>query len=212
MKTITKISAITACFALGLILTGCDSVKSASGILNQALEPLADTSVNTKAAADTQIYQNKSRNFSFSIPGDWSQQSGDVNSSSALFMAKPVSRTCSFQFNINPMPPKFPSGASISSSLTQAKKDLKSKKLIAAKRRDQHTTIPDKNGKQQKIRLAQGWEVVEAGLAGGHQRIIYQTYDRNNYYMNFLAAAQTEQFEACRPALRMIIDSIKFAQ
>ena len=51
---------------------------------------------------------------------------------------------------------------------------------------------------------------AEKGQKGGHQRIIYQTYDRENYYLNMMAAAETEHFEECRPALEKIITSIKF--
>ena len=52
------ISAITGIVTLATMLTGCDSVKSASGVLNQALEPLSNTSVITnEAATEVQTYQ-----------------------------------------------------------------------------------------------------------------------------------------------------------
>jgi hypothetical protein len=150
-------------------------------------------------------YTNKDRHFSFTIPAAWVKQSGDVNSDTVLFMAQPLSKTCSFQVNMTRMQLDFPAEASVAASLDSATKDIAIDKNISAKRRDESGM---ENG--QKVQFTRGWELMEKGQKGGHQRIIYQAYNRENYYLNMMAAADTEHFEACRPDLQKIIDSIKF--
>ncbi len=212
-------SAGSAASVCALLLSACNSANLGQSLLNQsintALTSTAPTVMPTPAATVTEsgptgsstpvTYKNNARNFSFTIPAGWSQQSGDVNSDSALFMQIPLSNTCSFQFNMTRMQTGFPAEASVKASLNSAKKDIQIDKLISAKRRDESGM---ENGK--KVRFTRGWQIVEKGQPGGHQRIIYQAYDRQNYYMNMMAAADTEHFESCRPALQQIIDSIKF--
>ncbi len=167
---------------------------------------LAKTKSKTKAPpAEPVTYTNKDRHFSFTIPADWQKQSGDVNSEMVLFMQKPLSKTCSFQVNMTRMQLDFPAEASVAASLDSATKDIAIDKNISAKRRDESGL---ENGKQ--VQFTRGWELTEKGQKGGHQRIIYQAYDRENYYLNMMAAAETEHFEECRPDLQKIIDSIKF--
>jgi hypothetical protein len=155
--------------------------------------------------AEPVTYTNKDRHFSFTIPAGWAKQSGDVNSDTVLFMAQPLKKTCSFQINMTRMQKDFPAEASVAASLDSATKDIEIDKNISAKRRDESGL---ENG--QTVQFTKGWELTEKGQKGGHQRIIYQAYDRENYYLNMMAAAETEHFEACRPDLQKIIDSIKF--
>lgn len=150
-------------------------------------------------------YINKDRHFSFTLPAGWEKQSGDVDSDMVVFMQKPLSKTCSFQVNMTRMQLDFPAEASVAASLDSAIKDIAIDKNISAKRRDESGL---ENGKQ--VQFTRGWELMEKGQKGGHQRIIYQSYDRENYYLNMMAAAETEHFEECRPDLQKIIDSIKF--
>jgi hypothetical protein len=161
----------------------------------------------TKATPPSEpvTYQNKSRHYSFTIPAAWAKQSGEVDSDTVLFMAQPLSKTCSFQINMTRMQLDFPAEASVAASLDSATKDIAIDKNISAKRRDESGL---ENGQQ--VQFTRGWELTEKGQKGGHQRIIYQAYDRENYYLNMMAAAETEHFEECRPDLQKIIDSIKF--
>lgn len=166
----------------------------------------AKTKAKPKAPpAEPVTYTNKDRHFSFTIPADWAKQSGDVNSDTVLFMAQPLSKTCSFQVNMTRMQLDFPAEASVAASLDSATKDIAIDKNISAKRRDESGL---ENG--QSVQFTRGWELMEKGQKSGHQRIIYQAYDRENYYLNMMAAAETEHFEVCRPDLQKIIDSIKF--
>lgn len=193
------------------LLAGCNSAGLGEGLLKQSLNSATSSAQAPSAvggstgSTEAVTYKNNDRNFSFTIPAGWSKQSGDVNSDSVLFMQEPLSKTCSFQFNMTRMQTDFPAEASVKASLDSAKKDIKIDKNLSAKRRDESGM---ENGK--KVRFTRGWELVEKGKAGGHQRIIYQAYDRQNYYINMMAAANTEHFEECRPTLQKIIDSIKF--
>lgn len=165
----------------------------------------AKAKAKPKTPAEAVTYSNKNRHFSFTIPAGWEKLSGDANSDMVLFMAQPLKKTCSFQINMTRMQADFPAEASVAASLSSATKDIAIDKIISAKRRDESGM---ENGK--KVQFTRGWEVTEKGQKGGHQRIIYQAYDRENYYLNMLAAAETEHFEECRPDLQKIIDSIKF--
>lgn len=168
---------------------------------------VAKTKNKAKVASPTEpvTYTNKDRHYSFTIPTGWEKLSGDVNSDTVLFMAQPLKKTCSFQINMTRMQKDFPAEASVVASLDSATKDIAIDKNISAKRRDESGM---ENGK--KVQFTRGWELTEKGQKGGHQRIIYQAYDRENYYLNMMAAAETEHFEECRPDLQKIIDSIKF--
>lgn len=212
-----KIVVISGAIVLSSLLMGCNatSIRSSVGVLDQVVNPVGTA---TKAATGNTgsgfpvgssapvTYKNEGRNFSFTIPAGWSKQQGDSNSESALFMKVPIKTSCSFQFHMTRMRPSFPAEASVKASLKAAKEDITIDKLIAAKRRDESGK---ENGKT--VRFTRGWEIVEKGKPDSHQRIIYQAYDRENYYFNMMAAASTpEQFTQCHPELRQIIDSIKF--
>ena len=216
MKNILSfsIASLLACSILG----GCSS-GTAQNLLNQAVSsavPAVPGASTAAAATDASggmpvgstqatTYKNKARNYSFTIPAGWTKQSGDVNSDSVLFMEVPLSKTCSFQVNMSRMQQDFPAEASVKASLDSAKKYIAIDKNISAKRRDESGMV---NGK--KVKMTRGWELTEQGKAGGHQRIIYQAYDQDNYYLNMMAAAETEHFQECRATLEKIINSIKF--
>lgn len=192
-------------------LVGCNSANIGQSLLNQSLNAASSSVqpqvsvIDSTGSTEAVTYKNTGRNFSFVIPAGWSKQGGDVNSDMVLFMQQPLSKTCSFQVNMTRMQLDFPAEASVKASLDSAKKDIKINKNLSAKRRDESGMEKGK-----KVRFTRGWELVEKGQAGGHQRIIYQAYDRQNYYINMMAAAETEHFEECRPTLQKIVDSIKF--
>lgn len=202
---------IIAGIAISSLLTGCGSAPGLNVVnpLTQAAAPAGDAAAEPagpQGSATEVTYKNKQRNFAFTIPAGWSQQSGDPNSDDVIFMKVPISESCSFQYHYTPMQASFPAETSVNASLKTAKADIKAGKLLSAKRRDESGKL---NGKS--VRLTRGWEVVEKGTPGNHQRIIYQAYDKDNYYFNFMAAAASpEQFTKCEPELRKAIDSIKF--
>ena len=57
-----------------------------------------------------------------------------------------------------------------------------------------------------------GWEIMESRKGGGgmHQRIIWQCYDKDNYYYNFNVISHPDQFDAARAELQGLLNSIKF--
>lgn len=192
-----------------LVSMGAAALLFSGSAFSFSLDTITDTVKDAATAASTETvvdaattpteevtYQNKTYGFSFTIPAGWQKQSGEPDSNSVLFMQQPISNSCSFQFHITSMGANFPAEAGVKASLNSAKADTN--KYISAKRRDDKGT--------------RGWEIVEKGAEGGHQRIIYQVYDAKNNYYNLMSAANTENFETCRPDLRKIIDSIKFGE
>jgi hypothetical protein len=78
------------------------------------------------------------------------------------------------------------------------------KKLLQAKRRD--------DGDAKKKCGGIGWEIVEAPQKNDFQHIIWQCYDGENFYMNFMAYSENKDFAASEAILRKIMDSIKFCK
>lgn len=152
-------------------------------------------------ARDT-TYKNAARNFEFIIPAGWKLENGDPGSESVLFM-KPGT-TWSFQFHIEQMVPSFPRKASVDASLKQAKEMVTIKKYQDARRRD--------DGNPKTTCGVIGWEITEAPQKNDYERIIWQAYDGQNFYMNFMAASENKDFEAARATLRQIMDSIRFCR
>ncbi|QAZ66869.1 hypothetical protein [Solidesulfovibrio carbinolicus] len=189
----------------GLLQQGLDAVSGG----NKPAEPAGPSGNAAKAApggagtlaADT-TYKNAARGFSFTIPAGWKLESGDPASESALFMKPGTS--WGFQFHLEQMTPSFPRKASVDASLKQAKEMVGIKKYLEAKRRD--------DGDAKKKCGVIGWEIVEAPQKNDYQRIIWQAYDGDNYYMNFMAHSENNDFEAARQTLRRIMDSIRFCQ
>ena len=189
----------------GLIQQGLDAVTSGK----KAAEPAGSGGSAAKGgsgggavlASDT-TFKNPARGFEFTIPAGWKLESGDPASESVLFM-KPGT-TFGFQFHLEQMVPSFPRKASVDASLKQAKEMVGINKYLEAKRRD--------DGDAKKKCGVIGWEIVEAPQKNDFQRIIWQAYDGENYYMNFMAHSENKDFAAARPVLRQIMDSITFCR
>jgi len=164
------------------------------------------------------LYKNKAYRFSFLLPVDWKKQTGDVNSNNALFMRLPLSQSCSFQFNITPMPTNFPTEMAVDAGLKTALVQVKQKKLLSAQRRDfvhDEKVLSKEKGKEvesiKPVTFVRGWEVMENRQETGLQRLVYQAYNKSNAYFNFIAAASNENFRHCQPQLQQIMASIQFA-
>jgi hypothetical protein len=180
---------------------------------NFAGTPVLPAPTAKPAPVPDTLYKNKTYHFSFIIPAGWEKQSGQANSDNVLFMQLPIDNSCSFQFNITPMSATFPAEVAATTSLAAAYHDVKLNKLVAVKRRDtwikEKTREKDKN-KEKIVLLTQGWEITEKPQNQKQQRIIYQVYDRQNRYFNFIAAAVSSKFSTCAPDLHKIMDSISF--
>jgi len=148
-------------------------------------------------------FRNTDRRFEFTIPAGWMQESGDVQSEQGAVFQK-ADRTISFNFHMTQMVPSFPASASVTASLKQANEEIQIKKLLSATRRDGGVKAP---GTPRVI----GWEVTESEKgSGGFQRIIWQCYDQDNYYFNFMAATEPQHFQSAKAEMQKIIDSIAF--
>lgn len=180
----------------GLLRQGIDAVTTGG----KSAAPGAGAGAGALTQATT--YKNPARQFEFTIPAGWKLQNGDPAGESVLFM-KPGT-TWSFQFHLEQMVPSFPRQASVTASLKQAKEMVTIKKYLEARRRD--------DGSPKAKCGVIGWEIVEAPQKNGFQRIIWQAYDGQNFYMNFMAASENKDFAAARATLRQIIDSIKFCR
>ncbi|GFK95938.1 hypothetical protein NNJEOMEG_03811 [Fundidesulfovibrio magnetotacticus] len=156
----------------------------------------------SKPLAQATTFKNTARNLEFTIPAGWEKVSGEPESDSVSFQ-KPGS-TMGFTLHMTQMQPSFPAKASVDASLKSAKEDIKIKKLLEAKRRD--------DGDPKKKCGVIGWEVVEAPQTNGIQRIIWQCYDGQNFYINLMAYSSNEEFQAAQPTLRQVMDSIKFCK
>lgn len=154
----------------------------------------------SKPLGQDTTFKNTSRNFAFTIPAGWEKVSGEPDSEDVSFQ-KPGT-TMGFTLHMTRMQPSFQAKASVDASLKSAKEDVKINKLLEAKRRD--------DGSSKKKCGIIGWEVVEAPQKNGIQRIIWQGYDKDNYYMNFMAFSANEDFAASRAVMRQVMDSIKF--
>ncbi|MFZ5425550.1 MAG: hypothetical protein ACOZEN_01140 [Thermodesulfobacteriota bacterium] len=184
----------------GFIQKGLDAAKGGkSGAHN-----VADEKTGGKGYATAQNFTNSERGFTYMVPAGWRLENGQPTGNSPVFM-KPGT-TWSFQFHYTAMTPDFPSGASVAASLKQSTQEIKTGKYSEAKRRDQ--------GDPKKKCGVIGWEVTETPTGGGgsHQRMIWQCYDGQKYYYNFMVASHPDQFEQAKSELRSVLDSIKFCQ
>lgn len=189
-----------------LLIMAAALLNSSSGFAEKAVLP-----VITKPPQET-IYRNKAYRFSFTLPAGWELQSGNANSDNALFMQLPINNSCGFQFNVIPMSTTFPAEEAATTFLATAYRELRLRKVLAVKRRDTWIKEKSNDNKKEKeiVILTHGWEVTEKPKKQKQQRIIYQVYDRENHYFNFIATAVSEKFAACSPELRKIMDSISF--
>ncbi len=172
--------------------------SSVSTSAHQAAAP-ADTGPKATTAPTT--YRNTQRNFQFTLPAGWDVVP-DPNSESISVMKPGTSR--GFIVHIEQMVPSFPRGEAVKAGLKQDKERVTIKKLLSAERRD--------DGNPKTGCGVIGWEQTEAPQKNEFQRIIWQCYDGENFYMNFMAHTTNEDFEAARAELRQIMDSVKFCQ
>lgn len=187
----------------GVLQQGIDAMTSGKkpaspGASGGAASPAAAAGA---LARDT-TYKNTARGFEFTIPAGWKMENGDPASESVLFMKPGTS--WAFQFHLEQMVPSFPRKASVDASLKQAKEMVTINKYLEARRRD--------DGDPKKKCGVIGWEIVEAPQKNDYERIIWQAYDGDNFYMNFMASSENKDFAAARPVLRQIMDSIKFCR
>lgn len=227
MRNLMRTVAISALLALflappvlaqwGAIQSGADAVKRAKEAEKKpepAQQPtkayegsasMSDTKTGVATAPVT--YQNKVRNFSYTIPAGWRLERGDptgnAEQTNIIFM-KPGT-TCGFTIHWTQMVPSFPRKASVDASYKQAMEEKGIGKYMAVKRRDQ--------GGQGKDGVI-GWETIETAAkgSGGFQRIQWQCYDGQNYMYSFMAHSEPKDFNANRADLQRIIDSIKFGR
>ncbi|MEW6659575.1 MAG: hypothetical protein AB1424_13020 [Thermodesulfobacteriota bacterium] len=199
----------------GAIQSGADALRRAKEAEKQpspqqkptkAYEGSASMS-DTKTGVSTSpvTYQNKVRNFSYTIPAGWRLERGDpagnAERDNIIFM-KPGT-TCGFNIHWTQMVPSFPRKASVDASYKQAMEEKTIGKYLAVKRRDQGG-----KGKEGII----GWETIETPEkgSGGFQRIQWQCYDSQNYMYSFMAHSEPKDFNANRAEMQRLIDSIKF--
>ena len=195
----------------GVIQRGVDAARAGPGRLNRkrvrrprpmkGSASMADTKTGVSTSPVT--YQNKVRNFSYTIPAGWRLERGDptgnAEKENIIFM-KPGT-TCGFNIHWTQMVPSFPRKAAVDASYKQAMEEKGIGKYMAVKRRDQ----AGKSG-------VMGWETIETAEkgSGGFQRIQWQCYDGNNYMYSFMAHSEPKDFNANRAELQRIIDSIRF--
>ena len=185
---------------LGFIQKGLDAVTSgkAPGVAPDA--PGAAGGGNVLANDTT--YTNAARKFQFTIPAGWEIVEGSPDSESVGF--RNMKTTMGFSFHAEQMVPSFPRGSAVTAGLKQDQERVTIKKLLAAKRRD--------DGDAKKKCGVIGWEIVEAPQKNDFQRIIWQCYDGENFYMNFMAYSENKDFAASEAILRGIMDSVKFCK
>lgn len=193
----------------GAIRSGVDAVRRGQESQQQSQPtkayegsvPLSDTKTGVSTAAVT--YDNKVRNFSYTVPAGWRLERGDpagnAERDNIIFM-KPGT-TCGFTIHWTQMVPSFPRKASVDASYKQAMEEKSIRKYMAVKRRNQ-------GGKRGVI----GWETIETAEkgSGGFQRIQWNCYDGQNYMYTFMAHCEPKDFNANRGDLQRIIDSIRF--
>jgi len=192
----------------GVIQRGIEATKPASeepkGPATKAYEgsaAMSDTKTGVSTAPVT--YQNKVRNFSYTIPAGWRLERGDPTGNAErenIIFMKPGT-TCGFNIHWTQMVPSFPRKAAVDAGYKQATEEKGIGKYLAVKRRDQ-------GGKSGII----GWETIETAEkgSGGFQRIQWQCYDSQNYMYSFMAHSEPKDFNANRAELQRIIDSIRF--
>jgi hypothetical protein len=202
----------------GAIQSGVDAARRAKEAEKQPQQPagqptkayegsasMSDTKTGVSTAPVT--YQNKVRNFSYTIPAGWRLERGDPTGSAErdnIIFMKPGT-TCGFTIHWTQMVPSFPRKASVDASYKSAMEEKSIGKYLAVKRRDQGG-----KGKEGII----GWETIETAEkgSGGFQRIQWQCYDSQNYMYSFMAHSEPKDFNANRAEMQRIIDSIKFAR
>ncbi len=201
----------------GAIQSGADALKRAKEAEKQpqqqqqpqqpgkAAEGKYSMSDKTGVSTAPQTYQNKVRNFSYTVTPGWRLERGDPTGSAErenIIFMKPGT-TCGFTIHWTQMVPSFPRKASVDASYKSAMEEKSIGKYMAVKRRDQ-------GGKDGVI----GWETIETAEkgSGGFQRIQWNVFDGQNYNYIFQAYCEPKDFNANRADLQRIIDSIRFGR
>jgi hypothetical protein len=193
----------------GLIQQGVDATKGAK---EAEKKPAPTKAYEGTVSPDDKVtgvstapvtYQNKVRNFSYTIPAGWRLERGDPTGNAErdnIIFIKPGT-TCGFNIHWTQMVPSFPRKAAVDASYKQSMEEKGIGKYLAVKRRDQ-------GGKDGVL----GWETIETAEkgSGGFQRIQWQCYDGQNYMYSFMAHSEPKDFNANRAELQRIIDSIQF--
>ncbi len=189
---------------LGLFKQGLDAVTGgkapATPDAQSAQAPGASS--GGKVLTQDTTFTNTARKFQFTIPAGWEIVEGSPDSESVGF--RYMKNTMGFNFHAEQMVPSFPRASAVSAGLKQDQERVTIKKLLQAKRRD--------DGDAKKKCGVIGWEIVEAPQKNGFQRIIWQCYDGENFYMNFMAYSENQEFTASEATLRKIMDSIRFCK
>lgn len=173
------------------------STSGPSGGAPTAAAPASSGSTSPKT------YKNVARKYEYTIPAGWELINGDPGSDSVGF--KKVNASWGFTIHIEQLLPSFPRDAAVKASLKSDQERVQIKKLLEARRRD------DGSAKKGGCGVI-GWEITEAPQTNSFQRIIWQAYDGENFYMNFNAYSANEDFQAAKATLRQIMDSIKFCK
>jgi len=201
----------------GAIQSGADALRRAKEAEKQPAtkQPATKAYEGSASMSDTKTgvstspvtYQNKVRNFSYTIPAGWRLERGDPTGNAErdnIIFMKPGT-TCGFNIHWTQMVPSFPRKASVDASYKQAMEEKTIGKYLAVKRRDQGG-----KGKEGII----GWETIETPEkgSGGFQRIQWQCYDSQNYMYSFMAHSEPKDFNANRAEMQRLIDSIRFVR
>ncbi len=186
-------------FCVSCVTTGTSLLNTASSTSKTAAQPAADSGSNVLSSPTT--YRNTPRNFQFTLPAGW-EPVADPDSESILSMRAGTPR--SLNIHMEQMVPSFPRDAAVQAGLKQDKERMQINKVETAVRRD--------DGSIKQGCGVIGWEQTEMPQKNGYRRIIWQAYDGENYYFNFMAATENEDFEAARAELRQIMDSVRFCE
>jgi hypothetical protein len=186
-----------------LLQQGLDAATKSVAPASTAPQNAASTGQAAPSGAPT-TYTHAARRFSYTIPGGWQLTKGDPTGESVSFMLPGT--TVGFNMNMTQMVPSFPAKASVDASLKQSKEEVTINKLLSAKRRDDWD-------KKKKCGII-GWEIIESGKGSDteHQRIIWQGYDADNYYFNFMTFSHPREFAQNQALLQGVLDSIKFCK
>lgn len=189
--------------AMSLCLMSASCIGTGVSIgTSAATATAAPAASGPQGYSSPQTFKNPNRSFEYTIPAGWYLVDGEPSSEAAVFQK--TDHSMSFIIHIEQMVPSFPRKAAVKAGLKQDKERVQINKLEEAVRRDDYH-------KDKKCGVI-GWEQTEAPQKNGFQRIIWQAYDGENFYMNFNASTENENFENARPVLRGIMDSIKFCR
>ncbi len=202
MRTLSLLLVVLS-FALASCVTGSGLVSTAAHQSSSAAATQAAPAESGPEVFSSPRTFKHDRNFEYTIPAGWYLVDGDPeHGESFSFMKKGTPR--GMNGHLEQMVPSFPRASAVKAGLKQDKERMQINKVLDAHRRD--------DGSIKKGCGVIGWEQTEAPQKNGFQRIIWQCYDGDNYYMNFMTYTENEDFEAAKSELREVSDSIKFCR